>query len=40
MPPKRRKIIAEKLGQTDPPVGLMTPEEIAAALELLMEGQR
>ena len=40
MPPKRSKRIAEKSGQTDPPAGLMTPEEIAAALEQLIEGQR
>ena len=40
MPPKRSKKIAEKSGQADPSAGLMTPEEIAAALEQLVEGQR
>ena len=39
MPPKMSKRIAEKSGQVDPPAGPMTPEEIAAALEQLMEGQ-
>ena len=40
MPLKRSKRIAEKSSQADPPAGLMTPEDIAAALEQLMEGQR
>ena len=40
MPSKRSKRIAKKSGQADPPAGLMTPEEIAAALEQRMEGQR
>ena len=40
MPPKRSKRIAERSGQVGPQAGLMTPKEIAAALEQLMEGQR
>ena len=44
MPPKRRKRIAQKAGQADPPASasvavVLTPEPIAATLAQLVEGQ-